>query len=107
MAGLGAESEALSNSLETVTLSNAKGLGVGNERFFAALRMTRYLFRRFLRSEENERVSFDRANLKKQSQFVGGRMNATVCVTGSYENNSALQLWENEPDQSQSPASGR
>jgi hypothetical protein len=40
-------------------------------------------------------------DLKKQSQFAGGQMNATICSTKTYENNSALRLRENEPDQSQ------
>jgi hypothetical protein len=41
----GAGSLRRSNYLKTVTLSKAKGLGVANERFFAALRMTRCLLR--------------------------------------------------------------
>jgi hypothetical protein len=41
--------------------------------------------------------------LKKQSQFVGGQINATICFTRTYENNSALRLRENEPDQNQTP----
>jgi hypothetical protein len=36
---------ALGNYLKTVTLSEAKGLACQKERFFAALRMTRYVLR--------------------------------------------------------------
>jgi hypothetical protein len=54
---------------------------------------------------ENRAVA--RPFLKKQSQFPGGQMNATVCFTRTYENNSALRLRENEPDQSQTPGFAR
>jgi hypothetical protein len=37
--------KALRNYLKTVTLSEAKGLACQKERFFAALRMTRYVLR--------------------------------------------------------------
>jgi hypothetical protein len=40
-------------------------------------------------------------DLKKQSQFAGCQMSATVCGARSYENNFALRLRENKPSQSQ------
>jgi len=44
--------------------------------------------------------------MKKQSQnkpnFREAQMNATIFIRRNYENNSALRLWENKPNQSQS-----
>jgi hypothetical protein len=48
-----------------------------------------------------------KTDLKKQSQSAGGQMNATICFTRTCENNSALRLRENEPDQSQTPGFAR
>jgi hypothetical protein len=41
------------------------------------------------------------SDLKKQSQFPKGQMNASVRSTRSYENNAALRLREEEAKQSQ------
>jgi hypothetical protein len=40
-------------------------------------------------------------DLKKQSQFAKGQMDATICCVRSYGDNSTLRLWENKPKQSQ------
>jgi hypothetical protein len=102
----GRKHETLSNYLKTVSLSKTKGLGVANERFFAALRMTRCLLetiskRKMLNKTNGCQMTVPKGyltghDLKKQSQFAPARISAKSFVEGDYENRSRRGLRENK-----------